>query len=523
MYIRRVNRKNLDGSTVSYLQLAENIWDPEKRRSKVHILCTLGRADQRADDRLKQLVRSIKKTTIPDLLETGWSFQNSWEHGPLYVLEKMWKDLGIEQVIRDIAGDLFERTIFLMVANRCLAPQSKLGCYERWREEIYWRGPAIELQHLYRAMDVLHDHKEKIEESLYWRLADLLNLDVDLIFYDTTSVHFEIEEEDEKLRKRGYSKNGRSDAPQMVVGMAVTRDGFPVKSWVFPGNTTDVTTLERVKKDLRGWRLNRCIFVADAGMVSEKNLAELRRGGGRYIVAMPWRKGTEVVKDVVSRPGRFQKIKDNLEVKEVRVKDRRYVVCFNPQEAERQRRHRKELLEELEEQIRGLKEHPKRACQMVSSRRFGPYLRRLKTGELRMNQAAIHERERHDGMWVIHSNDDDLSAEDLALAYKQLVRVEEAWRTMKSTIEIQPVFHRLSHRIRAHVFLCVLALLLERVLEKACDSTWPRIREELRSIKIGQLLAPQGTVFQTTPGTPKARNILNTMKINPLPAVLSAK
>jgi len=126
-------------------------------------------------------------------------------------------------------------------------------------------------------------------------------------------------------------------------------------------------------------------------------------------------------------------------------------------------------------------------------------------------------------MWVIHSNDDELSAEDLALAYKQLVRVEEAWRTMKSTIEIQPVFHRVTHRIRSHVFLCVLALLLERVAERACDLTWPRIREELRSIKIGQLLAPQGTVFQTTPGTPNARNILNTLKIDPLPAILSVE
>jgi len=529
MYIRTVQRKNVDGSAVTYLQIAENVWDSEKRRSKVQILCTLGRADREADERLKQLVRSIRKNALetPGLLEPGWTFQDSWEHGPLHVVAGMWDSLGIGKIIQEAAKEEdrnvpLERAIFLMVANRCLAPQSKLGCYERWREDIYFpEGKTIELHHLYRAMDFLDEHKEKIEEALYWRLADLLSLDVDLVFYDTTSVHFETDEEDGDLRKRGYSKNNRTDAPQMVVGMAVTRDGFPVKSWVFPGNTTDVTTVQKIKADLRGWRLNRCIFVADAGMVSEENLTQLRRGGGRYIVAMPWRRGTEVVEDVLSRPGRFQKVKSNLEVKEVRVGERRYVVCYNPQEAERQRRHREELLAELEVEIHGLKEHPKRACQLVSSRRFGPYLRRLKNGELRMNQAAIHERGRHDGMWVIHSNDDELSAEDLALAYKQLIRVEEAWRTMKSTIEIQPVFHRVSHRIRAHVFLFVLALLLERVAERACDSTWPRIREELRSIKIGQLLAPQGTVFQTTPGTLKARNILKTLKIEPLPAVLS--
>jgi transposase len=536
MYVRRVRRRNLDGSTVSYLQIAENAWDSEHRRSKVRILCTLGRADKEAEERIQQLVRSIRKNALesPGLLEPGWTFQNSWEHGPLYAVSKLWESLEIGKIIVAAAEHEeravpFERAVFAMVANRCLAPRSKLGCYERWmKEDVYFpEGSKIGLHHLYRAMDFLDEQKEKIEEALYWRLADLLSLDVDLIFYDTTSVHFETEEEDRDLRKRGYAKNNRSDAPQMVVGLAVTRDGFPVKSWVFPGNTTDVTTLERVKADLRGWRLNRCIFVADAGTVSEENLNRLRRGGGRYIVAMPWRKGTEVVNEVLGHPGRFQVVRDNLQVKDVWIGEgdgrRRYVVCFNPKEAERQKAHREELLVELREELKSLRAHPKRACRLIASRRFGPYLRRLKSGDLKISLKAIRERERHDGLWVIHSNDHDLSAEDLALAYKQLVRVEEAWRTMKSTIEIRPVFHRTAERIRSHVFLCVLALLVERVAEQACGETWPRIREELRSIKVGQLLGPQGMVCQTTPGNNAARNFLKMLKIDPLPSVLAAE
>jgi len=535
MYIRRVQRNNLDGSSVSYLQIAENVWDSEKRRSKVQILCTLGRADREADQRLQQLVRSIKKNVLetPGLLEPGWTFQNSWEHGPLYVVSKLWESLEIGKIIAEAARQEersvpFERAVLAMVANRCLAPRSKLGCYERWIKGVYFpEGKAIGLHHLYRAMDFLEEQKEKIEEALYWRLADLLSLDVDLIFYDTTSVHFETGEEDGELRKRGYAKNNRTDAPQMIVGLAVTRDGFPVKSWIFPGNTTDVTTLDRVKADLRGWRLNRCIFVSDVGTVSEENLARLRRGGGRYIVAMPWRKGTEVVKEVIGHPGRFQVVRQNLQVKEVWIGEgdgrRRYVVCFNPKEAERQKAHREELLAELREELKSLQAHPKRACRLMASRRFGPYLRRRKSGELKISLTAIRERERHDGLWVIHSNDHDLKAEDLALAYKQLVRVEEAWRTMKSTIEIRPVFHRTPERIRSHVFLCVLALLVERVAEQACGETWPRIREELQSIKVGQLLGPQGTVYQTTPGTNAARNFLKMLKIEPLPSVLAAE
>jgi transposase len=293
-----------------------------------------------------------------------------------------------------------------------------------------------------------------------------------------------------------------------------------VKSWVFPGNRTDVTTVEEVKEDLRGWRLNRCIFVTDAGMVSEENLALLRRGGGRYIVAMPCRKGTEVTREVLSRPGRYEKIRDNLKVKEVWVKDRRYVICSNPLEAQRQRKHREEVIKELEAELGTLQSHPKRACQLVSSRRYGPYLRRVKNGELRLSRKAIREREKRDGLWVIHTNEQELSAEDLALAYKQLVRVEETWKTMKSTIEIRPIFHRTEGRIKAHVFLCVLALLLERVAERACELTWPRIREELNTIKVAQLLAPNGTVYQTSPGSQKARNILKKIDIEPLPEVL---
>jgi len=307
MYLRKTTRQNTDGSPVTYLQIAENSWDSEKRRSQVRVLCTIGRVDGNAVERLRQLVRSIRKNALETAVEEGWKFLNSWEHGPFYVIEKLWESLGIRKIIEDAAREEdrtvpLERAILAMVANRCLAPQSKLGCYERWLEDIYFpEGKTISLHHLYRAMDFLEDHKKEIEEALYWRLADLLNMDVDLVFYDTTSVHFETADEDEELRRRGYSKNGRSDAPQIVVGMAVTRDGYPVKSWVFPGNTTDVTTIEHIKTDLRGWRLNRCIFVADAGMVSEANLAMLRRGGGHYIVAMPWRKGTEVVEKVSKR------------------------------------------------------------------------------------------------------------------------------------------------------------------------------------------------------------------------------
>jgi len=293
------------------------------------------------------------------------------------VLEQLWQRLGIGEIIAEVLGRRkfdfpVERALFAMVANRACAPASKLYCYEQWLgEDVKIEGAeGLELHHLYRAMDFLEANKVALEEAVYFRMADLLNADVELIFYDTTSLHFEIDDEDHgdedglvhgshpagrkayrAPRKRGHSKNGRNDAAQIVVGLAVTRDGLPVRHWIFPGNTVDVTTVEQVKRDLKGWRLGRCVFVGDAGMVSKANLSRLARGGGRYIVCMPLHPGGEAATEVMSRPGRYQQVAENLQVKEVVVGDgerrRRYVVCHNPQEAERQRQHRDQVLTEL--------------------------------------------------------------------------------------------------------------------------------------------------------------------------------
>ena len=379
-------------------------------------------------------------------------------------------------------------------------------------------------------MDFLEANKEAIERAIFFRVADLLSLDIDFIFFDTTSLHFEVDEEDHGLgaedlvhgsqaaghkayaapRKRGHPKNGRSDVPQIVVGLAVTREGFPVRHWVFPGNTVDVTTVEQVKADLRGWQLTRCLFVGDAGMVSASNLKVLSRGGGKYLLCMPMRRGDEITQGVLSRPGRYQSVAENLQVKEVIVGEgerrRRYVLCYNPQEAERQRSHRAEVIQELQAELASLREaadaqHSKRECALGASARYGRYLKLTAQGHLLLDAAKVKQAERFDGKFVVHSNDDTLSAEDMALGYKQLQRVEEAWRTLKSGLRLRPVFHWAPHRIHAHVALTVLSLLLERVAEHACADTWRNIRDDLKRIQLAQLLSPHGTVWQVTEPT----------------------
>jgi transposase len=380
-------------------------------------------------------------------------------------------------------------------------------------------------------------------------VADLLSLDVEVIFYDTTSLHYEIDEEDGGVgvedvmygsraagrkryaapRKRGHSKNGRGDAPQIVIGLAVTREGFPVRHWVFPGNTVDVATVAKVKEELKGWQLTRCLFVGDAGMVSAANFQALARAGGKYLMAMPVRVGSEVAESVLARPGRYQSIAENLQVKEVTIGEgaraRRYAVCFNPQEAARQKAHREQLLAELEAELDSLRplpgqEHSKRVCALRSSSRYGRYLTQTRSG-LTIDRQAIAAAERLDGKFVVHSNDDTLSAADMALGYKQLARVEEAWRSMKSGLRLRPVFHWAPHRIHAHVAITVLALLLERVAEHACADTWRNIRDDLKRIQLAQLLSPHGRVWQVTEPTPETAKRLKLLQIKPPPPILS--
>ena len=554
MYLRTTKRRNADGSEVRYYQLAENEWDAARGCAVAKVVYNFGRADQVDGEKLRRLAGSILRVFGGDVTEAAAAeagdlrVRDAWPYGGVYVLERLWAELGIDRVVRAHAKSTrtaasFERALFAMVANRALSPYSKLYCWEQWlREEVFLpSAQALELHHLYFAMDFLEDHKAEIEKTIYFAMADLMNADVDVIFYDTTSLHFEIDEEDETtlrrkdraygaLRKRGHSKNGRGDAPQIVVGLAVTRDGLPVRSWVFSGETNDLTTVAQVKEDLRGWRLGRCVFVGDAGMNSEENRRALALGNGKYILAARMRAGDAVTTDVLARAGRYQEVRDNLRVKEVIVGDgerrQRYVVCHNPSEQERQRTHRAKLVAQLEVELAALEQregtgHSKRACELRVSGRFGQYLRETATGKLLLDRGAIAAAERYDGKWVITSNDDTLTAEDLALGYKQLLRVEQCWRQLKSGLRMRPVFHHRPWRIQAHVTIAVLALLLERIVEIRAGDTWRNVCADLERVQVVEYERGEARVQQTTEVRPQIEALLRKLRV-PVPPKVHA-
>jgi transposase len=369
---------------------------------------------------------------------------------------------------------------------------------------------------------------------VFLKAADLFRLDVDLIFYDTTTAYFEIDEPDENeqewagrlyapLRKRGHSKEGRDNQPQVIIALAVTRDGMPVRSWVLPGNTADVTTVARIKDDLRAWRLGRCLFVGDAGMYSAANLAQLSRGLGRYILAVPMRRVRDIEDEVLTRPGRYKPVADNLQVKEVWVGDgerrKRYVLCLNPQEAERDRTRRAQLLVELNAELALLEQraadHPKAACEMMASRRYGRYLSEDERGRPRLDAAKVKAAEKFDGKFVVISNDDTLSAEDIALGYKGGWIIESCFRRMKQTgLQVRPMFHWTPRRIEAHVKLCVLALQMQRAAEIRCQLPWARIAHALGGLKAVRYRCESRGIVQRTKITAELSAMLKTLKVS---------
>jgi hypothetical protein len=520
MYLRVTERRNRDGSSVAYYALAENVWNAQTKRSEAQVIHHFGRADQLDKAALQRLIVSIQrvidadaagaivtrgKASLPDI-----EIEAVFELGVVLAARTLWEDLGIGAAIRGCIaeGELsapHEMALFAMAAQRLDDPGSKLGCATRWLPDIAYLPEArdLTLYQFYRALDFLAVWSDQIERDVFLHAADLFRLDVDLIFYDTTTAYFEIDEPDQHcelwggklyapLRRRGHNKEGRDNQPQVIIALAVTRDGMPVRSWVLPGDTADVATVARIKDDLRAWRLGRCLFVGDAGMYSADNLAALSRGLGRYILAVPMRKVKDVETEVLTRPGRYKPVADNLLVKEVVVGDgerrKRYVLCLNPEEAERERAHREQVLAELCAELNLLREreadHPKAACELLASRRYGRYLTTDYTGRPRLDGAKVKAAAKFDGKFVVITNDDTLSAEDIALGYKGGWIIESCFRRMKQTgLEVRPMFHWTARRIEAHVKLCVLALQMQRAAEIRCGLPWARIAHELGVLK----------------------------------------
>jgi len=378
MYLRETRRTNRDGSVVAYLQLAHNERHPETGNSVAKVIHNFGRAEQVDRQALTRLVSSISRFLTPEQAMSAAAgaeveILDSRHLGGAWTLDRIWERLGIGAAIRRVAasrrldGDTVERVVFALVAQRALEPGSKLAGTKWVAERVAIEGCAgFSDDAAYAAMDFLLDALNEIASEVFGSVAHLLNLDLDLIFVDTTSTYWELDGADQLAdlqdtvdddglgrpveqgkRAFGHSKDFRTDLPQVVIAMAVTRDGVPVRCWTFPGNTNDTAIIRTVKDDLAGWNLHRMIWVADRGFASAANRAYLTRGGGHYIHAEKLRNTNTEAAAALARPGRYRTVAGNLRVKEVAVapggkgdgddgaRAQRFVVCHNPEQADR--------------------------------------------------------------------------------------------------------------------------------------------------------------------------------------------
>jgi transposase len=553
MYLRRTQRRRKDGSAVGYLQLAHN------RRvggvTQAEVLLNLGREDELDIEGLRRLAASITRFTDGDggggqplgAGEGEVEVVSSRALGGVWLLNSLWRRVGVDEALRQVLGARrfatdVERVLFALVANRALDPCSKLAASEWAREDVAIAGlDEIDEDQCYRAMDLLveADAQAKVQEAVFFACADLLNLEVDLLFFDTTSTYFERDEPEVgegAFRVFGHSKDHRPDLPQIVIGLAVTREGIPVRVWIWPGNMNDMSVIGEVKDDLRGWRLGRVVTVVDRGFSSDENLRYLTRAGGHWIAGERMRDGSADAQAALQRQGRYQTVRDNLRVKEVRVGSgdaaKRFVICHNPTEADRERAQREQTITRLQAELERIERqrskaksttareaHTRAECALRDHPALGRYLRQTASGRLRIDRAKLAAEQRLDGKFLLSTSDPDLSAEDIALGYKNLLEAERGFRDLKTTLELRPVFHRLERRIRAHVLLSWLALLLIRVAERQTGQTWRRIALELGRLHLVTLTGPTGSVQQTTALTEPQRQILAALSIDPPPPV----
>lgn len=457
MFIREKCRTNKDGSTVTYLQLVENRRVGDKVRQRV--LCTLGRTDDPTlPKRLKALVETASRYAEVERLVLSEGIRSrSATWGPHLVWGRVWEET-VGPAVEGVLGEgKVSKAVYLMALHRLCDPGSKVKCF-RFAGDVYGAGfEGLGLHDLYRALDRLAEGKEEIERGWLARVRDLFT-ELSLVYFDTTSTYVE-GSNPEGLASFGYSRDRRPDRRQLCLGVVVTREGIPVAHLLLPGQTADPEAFrEAIGYLVEGLGLSRVVICCDRGMVSEGNLEALREAGLSYIVAIRMRRSKALAELILSRAGRYREVEGNLWVKEVKVAEEgdRYILCYNPYRAEEDRVAREAIVAQLKEKISS---GSVRGLLRGAARRYV----RTEGEKVELDRRKVAEDARYDGKWILRTNT-DLPPAEVALGYKGLWQVEEAFRTLKTPLELRPIYHWSESRVRGHVMVCVLAFIMRQHL-----------------------------------------------------------
>jgi Transposase DDE domain len=498
-----------------YLQIVENTRDHGRVRQ--HVLTTLGRLDLlQHSGQLDALLASGARFAEHILLLTAHQagqapVVRSSRLGPALVFERLWRDTGCQAVLAALLQErrfacAIERAVFATVLHRLCDPGSDRAALDWKDDHLIVGGADLQLQHLYRAMAWLGEElpedqqqgstklvprttKDVIEEQLFARRRDLFT-QLEMVFFDTTSFYFEGAGGDD-LGQYGHSKDHRPDEYQMVVGAVLDGDGRPICCELWPGNTTDVTTLIPIVDRLwRRFRIRQICIVADRGMISRHTLDDLDQQGWPYILGARMRQQVEVREQVLADHKRFRVVHGArvtstdpapLKVKEVRVEGRRYVVCVNPEEVASDRAKRQAIVAALAEQLhQGDKS-------LVGNKGYRRYLKVEGEGHFVIDEAKLAEEARYDGTWVLRTNT-ELPTAAVALQYKKLWMVEQWFRSCKALLATRPIYHKCDETIRGHVFCSFLALVLRQELQARLQARghgfeWDHVMRDLERLQ----------------------------------------
>jgi len=492
----RIKRSRHARGSYEYLQIVESV--RERGQVRQRVVANLGRRDQLVSDgSLDALIHSLAKFSerlrvIERVREQGLQAHTARSWGPALVFGRLWQEQGVPELLRRLAqGRRFEfdleRVCFALALQRLCAPGSDLQG-SSWIHSVECPGfERIRLQHFYRTVAFLSEIRQDLDQELFLRDRDLFSHTLDLVFIDTTST-FLYSSEETPLRRRGYSRDRRPDQPQVVICLVVDRAGWPIAWDLLPGNTADrpafVAMIERLRKR---FQIRRVIVVADRGMISTDTIRLLEQDEQapfQFILGCKLRHDREIRDQVLCRAGRYQSVADNLEVKQVEIDNRRYVVCRNPVEARKDAAARQAILAKLEA---ALSHGPKAILGNTGFRRFV----RVQRGAVSIDREAVERDARLDGKFVLRTNT-ELDAAEVARAYKSLWRVERAFRETKHTLEVRPVFHHRDDTTLGHISASFLALRLEVDLQRRLDArevevSWPDLMRDLQEVRSVEL------------------------------------
>jgi transposase len=502
-----------------YYHVVESYWFEGKSRQRV--LLSLGRVGGEGEDRLDELAAAISKfrdTLTVTQLAKEISIEKTFILGPLLVLEKLFSLLGLDELMQVLASkhsqleiDL-RAVIFTIIACRFVKPGSKLKIFEHGQKLLYPEmvDEEMPLHHLYRALDLLADHKEEIEERLYWRGRDLFSEATDIVLYDLTTLRFESTEQTEELRRFGYSKEMRSDCTQVIFGLLLSTAGIPLGFEVYPGNTFEGATLSGIVEKMRKkFRIRRMIFVADRGLFSSKNLEILKQDGGEFIVGCKLWSSKNIKQEEFCDLKKFKWIlPGELAILETKTDEGdRLIITWSIVRATRDKKTRDDILEKIKKKFLSKKKVSTK--EFVTNTNYKKYFKGLDAGSPELNKDVIEAEAKRDGFFGIVTNVKEISAEDAVTNYKELWKIEDAFGEIKGTLKTRPVFHWTDHRIIGHLTACFLAYLCEAHITRL-------LREKKLKLKSPALKTDGGPLKDRALTVPEALKELNEVRAVPV-------